>query len=143
MTTLERFESKYEVMMDDRGCWEWTANRLPWGYGRIFKDGELKLAHRASYELHTGSIPNNMLVCHTCDNPSCVNPKHLFLGTDSDNTKDMILKGRNKNLRKTKCIKGHEFTDRNTKIRKTGARRCLLCQKASNDISNAKNRMGP
>jgi len=71
-------------------CWYWTGHLNSKGYG-IFKK---KLAHRASYKLFVGPIPPDMLVCHTCDTPDCVNPEHLFLGTFKDNTRDMINKGR-------------------------------------------------
>jgi hypothetical protein len=77
------------------GCWEWTAYRLKNGYGRMKKKtAELVLAHRISWEIHNGPIPNNLQVLHHCDNPSCVNPDHLFLGTVKDNMLDCARKGR-------------------------------------------------
>lgn len=75
-------------------CWPWTASASKEGYGRIRRCGKLVVAHRASYEMHIGPIPEGMKVCHTCDNPPCVNPKHLWIGTDGDNTRDSITKGR-------------------------------------------------
>lgn len=91
----ERFDSKYEVVTES-GCWIWTAGSDKDGYGTFWKDGTTKRAHRVSYELHKTKIPEDMLVCHKCDTPSCVNPDHLFVGTNSDNMKDRSIKNRNR-----------------------------------------------
>ena len=96
----ERFWNKVNKDTDN-GCWEWTAHLNKKGrYGRIKINGKEKLAHRVSWEMMHGSIPNNMRILHHCDNPRCVNPSHLFIGTQADNMRDAVSKGRNG------CLKG-------------------------------------
>lgn len=91
---VKRFEEKYQVN-PETGCWEWTASRNNRGYGVIGFKGEQYLAHRFSYMIFQGAIPEGKLICHHCDNPKCVNPDHLYAGTAKDNRVDNLLRGRN------------------------------------------------
>ncbi len=75
-------------------CWLWKAGTDSGGYGHIFAFGQQEQAHRVSYAITYGEIPEGMNVQHECDNPPCVRPDHLFLGTQADNTADMWAKGR-------------------------------------------------
>ena len=85
---LVRFFSKVKKT---RSCWLWIASRTPSGYGRLTRN---RYAHRVSWEIHRGAIPKGKHVLHRCDNPSCVNPEHLWLGTHSENMADRERKGR-------------------------------------------------
>ena len=89
----ERFWPKVEKT---EGCWLWRASRNRAGYGYFgdWSHRRTRAAHRVSWELAHGPIPPGLLVCHTCDNPPCVRPDHLFLGTHTDNLHDSMAKGR-------------------------------------------------
>lgn len=109
----ERFWRFVAPMMDDRGCWEWSGNRTPKGYGQMasHRQGHPVMAHRVSYQIHSGPIPEGMCILHKCDNRSCVNPTHLRVGTYADNTRDMYDKGRHRGTTLTHCTYGHARAD--------------------------------
>lgn len=100
---IERFWARVNRNL---GCWEWIGYRLPKGYGAMYLAARPRLpggrkrypavasAHRFSWELHNGPIPAGLHVLHKCDNPPCVRPDHLWLGTNGDNVRDMVAKGR-------------------------------------------------
>jgi hypothetical protein len=86
----------FEKVEKEENCWQWTANKNNKGYGMIYWEKHMKkmLAHRAMWEMTNGEIPAGLHVLHRCDNPSCVNPDHLFLGTHRENMQDKLAKGR-------------------------------------------------
>lgn len=92
----QRFWAKVDKRAPDE-CWEWTGARFQSGYGSILRGGRgsgCARAHRVSYEMNVGPVPSGMHVLHRCDNPRCVNPGHLWLGTHADNMADRRAKGR-------------------------------------------------
>jgi hypothetical protein len=90
---IDRFEAKI-IRLPIIGCWLWEGAVDLNGYGRFRAHDGAMLAHRFSYEFHIGPIPAGMYACHSCDVPSCCNPAHLFIGTQRDNMRDAVIKGR-------------------------------------------------
>ena len=132
----ERFWAKVER---GEGCWLFTGYRASHGYGSHRYQGKAYRAHRLAYLLTYGTLPSDLNVCHHCDNPGCVRPDHLFLGTQADNMRDMIAKGRGivggggfvpgsgpKN--RPVCMRGHAMTGDNVRIRPSGRRVCRECR---------------
>jgi hypothetical protein len=122
----DRFWSKVDIGSHEE-CWPWLAFKHK-GYGRYKDNNKNVRAHRYSFFLANGFYPP--VVMHTCDNPTCVNPAHLLEGTQALNAQDMVAKGRHVELNssKTHCPSGHEYSETNTYVYPSGARRCHTCR---------------
>lgn len=136
MPFIDRLMEK--ITISDSGCWEWNAARFGNGYGAFRFHGKNIHAHRASWILKYGEIPSGLFVCHKCDNRKCVNPDHLFLGSNQDNLNDMKSKGRSgrgiKNamhryseevIRRVKEMKVQFFTQKKT-AQETGVNKSTI-----------------
>lgn len=84
----------HRCKLAENGCWEWQASRSPGGYGQICRNNKTRPAHRVSYEAFVGKIPKGLVVRHACDNPRCINPEHLSVGTMKENMADRDSRGR-------------------------------------------------
>lgn len=132
LTVREQLE-KYSVPDPNSGCWLWIRYQNKDGYGKLNVGNKVRFSHRVSYEIYKGSIPKGMNVCHKCDTPACINPDHLWLGTQRENIIDMFKKGRairkiNSGCfkQKTNCHKGHELSGNNLRVY-GGQRVCWIC----------------
>lgn len=148
MDTAERFWAKVDK---SNGCWLWRAARNRGGYG-IFENGRRTLyAHRYALELNGTPVPDGLFALHRCDNPPCVRPDHLFVGSLADNVADMVQKGRQARVAltpdrlkrllaaaadwrnqhperlPTHCVRGHEYSPENVRLKTDGSRQCVTC----------------
>lgn len=119
-----RFAEKV-IPEPNSGCFLWLGMLNGEGYGRIRRDRSRRMlmAHRVAWELVHGPIPKGLDALHRCDNPPCVNERHLFVGTRADNNRDAAAKGRNVQQKKTHCPVGHPYDAENTRLA-YGRRRC-------------------
>ena len=124
VTPVERLQNRLKTNKKS-GCWEFQGSRMKKGYGQISVNGVSHLAHRLAYSSFVGEIPEGLHVLHKCDNPSCCNPDHLFVGTNAENMADKISKGRQ--------AKGSDYP--NAKVSPSLIRQCLELKKSG--IKNA------
>lgn len=127
---IERIKSR--VKISDTGCWEYQGPDNGLGYRQASLNGKRRMVHRAMYELtYSMTIHPKLVVCHTCDNPACCNPDHLWIGTEKQNMGDAADKQRWSRQRKTHCVKGHEFTPENTSYKVQRGRPCRICKECA------------
>ena len=140
-TPEQRFFEKVDQPAYSAACWTWTASRCSEGYGNFFHEGRIQGAHRVSWMLFRGGeIPEGLCICHTCDNPSCVNPDHLWLGSKLDNNLDKVRKGRHAWGVKTHCIRNHPLSGDNLHLSVKGLRECRECRRIMGRVYDAARR---
>lgn len=116
------------IVNPETGCWEWQGYKHPKGYGEMAYRCKAWRLNRLSYFLHKGPIPEGLFVCHSCDVRHCVNPDHLWLGTNNDNVQDMRRKRRGNKQKKTICKRGHPLSGDNLGLRGPRQHRyCKIC----------------
>lgn len=130
---LTKFWARTKVS-DESGCILWTGSKWNTGYGRIIYGGKHVGVHRVAWSILVGQIPAGLFVCHRCDNPPCLNVEHLFLGTCSENFRDMHAKGRGKERKKTHCPAGHSYSGDNFVVERDGSRKCKICRRRRDAI---------
>ena len=128
LSTMQRMFNGSKLVSS--GCVEWVGSKRSHGYGQISYMGESVTTHRLSFMFANGfkRLTSKQYICHSCDNPSCINPEHLWLGDAKSNSQDCVKKGRHRKAVNTQCRYGHAFSGHNLMINnKTGIRRCRTC----------------
>lgn len=123
-----------KTRVDSDGCWEWMGHINCNGYGVIIGTtnvGRVRTAHRLSYYVFIGDLEKGKVIAHSCDNRKCVNPSHLWQGTQQENLRDMVNKGRENPHKRgvAHCPHGHPYDDENTFYRNNGWRDCRECRR--------------
>jgi hypothetical protein len=130
MVTFEYLIQKCTI--DNNDCWNWNGTKNTKKYGQLMINRKRHMAHRISWSLKNGEIPTGMVICHKCDNTSCINPDHLFLGTQKDNIQDASRKGRMHKSTNLYCKNGHLYNEKNTYYcHDNKHKRCRVCAKES------------
>lgn len=117
------------------GCLEWTGWRTEGGYGSTYYQGRSRVTHRLMYAATKGPIPEGMRVLHSCDNPCCISPTHLSLGTDAENIRQSVERGRHAKASNTHCSKSHSFEEHGVRGSNTGWRACKICDRTRQRIA--------
>jgi hypothetical protein len=105
MRTKSLKEAFWDRVVKTEYCWDWIGPKMPFGYGHFYINATRKYAHRFSFEIHNSiTIPKGLQINHNCDNPSCVNPEHLYIGTQKDNIRDKIVRERASRLTRIQVL---------------------------------------
>lgn len=131
-TSLARFWAKVDYSGGADACWEWQGALNPRGYGQFRHEGQMRQAHRWILGKELGTplrwdAEAREEACHHCDNRSCVNPAHLYVGSHQDNMQDCVRRGRHTQANKTHCPAGHPYDEANTIVNPNGERSCREC----------------
>jgi HNH endonuclease len=128
---LDSILSKTQLMPN--GCMEWTGFRSQSGYGQAYNGRRSEVAHRVVYKLAFGEIPEGMQILHSCDNPPCVNPAHLSIGTPRENSLQAVKRRRHAKVQNTHCPQGHSYEEHG-RLERNGWRACKLCSRIKQRI---------
>ena len=130
-TDENRILKYFDLPSDVSDCWIWKGTKNRKGYGQFRLHNKLRVVTRVMYFNYKGEgFNSDIQICHSCDNPSCINPSHLFVGTNQENQIDSVIKGRHSKSRLTHCPKGHPYSQENTYFKpNTRWRVCRKCQR--------------